>query len=90
MPRKRRTPKVRFDGDVPGLSRELVDVLLLGDSPSDPFFIFSVDILEGGQYLRRLWEAHRPELLDEWRRRQGEGLCWAERQYEQRRMPSCR
>jgi hypothetical protein len=71
----------------PQLRPELIDILLTGDTrtgaemvdgkPYDPFVIFD------DHDYRALWQAHRGNLLAEWRRRGCSGCPWAQEQFEQ-------
>jgi len=67
---------------VDGLSLGEMEILLFGESASDPFLIFDVDRLEDGYYLRRRWQEFRAPLLAEWRRRGCEGEPWGAREFD--------
>jgi len=72
MPTKRRA------GPAPigNLSSGLVNVLLTGDDPEDPFLVHEEAPKERGGYLRRLFRENRPALLAEFRRRGLTGKPW--------------
>jgi hypothetical protein len=70
---RRRRPRVPIT--LP-LSSALVDVLLTGDSEADPFLVFEVDLLEGGDYLPRIYRENREALDAEWLRRGLSGQPW--------------
>lgn len=71
--RRRRVRSRREDA----LTPDMVDLLLTGDAPRDPFLIFDVDWLEGGAYLARLYRENRAALVAEFRRRKLSGEPWA-------------
>jgi hypothetical protein len=60
----------------PELTPEMIDLLLTGDSPADPFLRFTVDLLEGGDYLPRLFRENRAALEAEFHRRGLPGRPW--------------
>jgi hypothetical protein len=71
-------PKKRSAGPpaIGNLSAALVNVILTGDDPDDEFFRFTVDLLEGGDYLPRLYRENQDALLAEFRRRGLPGNPW--------------
>jgi hypothetical protein len=73
MPTKRR-PIARF-AHSDGLSAPLVDLLLTGISPSDPFLEFGYTL----EQLRALFLEREALLRKEWARRSGVGEPWAAR-----------
>jgi len=71
-------PKRRPNGPptIGTLSSGLVNIILTGDNPADAFLRFEVDLLEGGDYLPRLYRENRAGLDAEFRRRGLKGRPW--------------
>jgi hypothetical protein len=73
MPTRKRRPRHPIpDALTPGL----VNVILTGEDPDDAFLRFEVDLLEGGDYLPRLYRENKAALDAEFQRRGLTGKPW--------------